>query len=278
MLCPLPAFVLISARDVITTVRLASNLNTNYSMILEDGFLLSALEDSVLIVPAISVGNIPQLSTDLLLHTYNFQKVATLSDEYLFPFVSPVDHAVTTKPPAGLSFAIEAYYSIDHHVTLIQQRSPIIPGFNEKHVSDVIVPFIEASNPQHVIVLDSANSALVEGVPQGEVRIHTNEDLLSESFLSLLIDKNSARPLSEAEMHFSDHTKALEKSIKSISNLVVLETFVYEGDNFFDAKALAAKVVEMLNLPPLVFETPASWLGVYGDKPVPLAMEEGLYG
>lgn len=247
-------------------------------MIPEEGFLLSALEDSVLIIPAISVGNIPQLTADLLLHTFDFQKVATLEDEYLFPFASPVDHVVTKKAPSGLSFAIEVYYSIEHHVTLIQQRSPIIPGFNETHVSEVIVPFIEASNPQHVIVLDSANSALVEGALQGDVRVHTNEDLLSESFLSLLIDKSSVRPISEAEVHFSDHTKALEKSVKAISNLVVLETFVYEGDNFYDARTLALKVVEMLNLPPKVFETPASWLGVYGDKEVPLAMEEGLYG
>ncbi|KAF3986840.1 hypothetical protein FT663_04699 [Candidozyma haemuli var. vulneris] len=247
-------------------------------MILEDGFSLSALEDSVLIIPSIAVGNIPQLTADLLLHTFDFQKVATLGDEYLLPFVSPVDHSVNKKQPSGLSFGIEVYYSIEHHITLIQQRSPIISGFNDKHVNEVIVPFIEASNPQHVIVMDSSNSALVEGVPQGEVRVHTNEDLLSESFSSLSIDKDSARPLAEAEVHFSDHTKALEKSIKALANLVVLETFVYEGDNFFDAKALASKVIQMLNLPATVFETPASWLGVYGDKPVPSAMEEGLYG
>lgn len=247
-------------------------------MILEDGFLTSALEDSVLVIPTIAVGNLPQLSTDLLLHTFNFQKVATLNDEFLFPFASPVDHSIMKQQPAGISFAIEVYYSIDHHVTLVQQRSPIIPGFVESHVKEVIVPFVKAANPQHVLILDSSDSALVEGMPQGNVQVHTSEDLLRESFLSLLIDKDSARVFSDAESRFSEQTRALEKLLKPYANIVVLESFVYEGDNFFDAKALASKVVEMLNLPKAVFETPASWLGVYGDKPIPLAMEDGLYG
>lgn len=56
-------------------------------------------------------------------------------------------------------------------------------------------------------------------------------------------------------------------------------SYVYEGDNFNDAELFANKLAQILNLGTnITWVRPVSWLGVYGDKPVANATEDGLYG
>ena len=72
-----------------------------------------------------------------------------------------------------------------------------------------------------------------------------------------------------------------ELNLKSESSidLNVLVAYVYEGDNFQDGEILANKVNSILDLEQITsWIKPLSWLGAYGDKPVPNAMEEGLFG
>lgn len=247
-------------------------------MQLEQGFEISALHESILILPSVAIGNIPQLSSDLLLHTLGFVKVATLQDGYLYPFVSPVDHAVDSPAPPGVSYGLELYYSVQHHLTLVQQRSPIIPGLIQKHIQEVITPLVKSIDPLHVVLLDLADAGLMEQVLSGEIKIFTNEDLLSQAFQALQIRKNDAEPISESQEVYSTQGKETMKQLDGKHNLIVLETFVYEGDNFYDSRLLAAKLAGILKIDVKEWKAPASWLGVYGDKPVPDAMEDGLFG
>ena len=63
-------------------------------------------------------------------------------------------------------------------------------------------------------------------------------------------------------------------------NVKVLVSYVYEGDNFYDAEKSASKLQEVLQKQHPVdhWVKPVSWLGAYGDKSVPNAMEEGIFG
>lgn len=241
---------------------------------------LKSIEGSVLIIPSISIGNIPQLASDLLIHTLNLHKVATLSDKYLYPFVSPVDYAPTNgqTAPSGILLGLEVYSSPELNITLLQQRSPLMPGFAQAHVDEVLAPFIKEGQFKHVVLLSLSDAGLVEHIAPGGISIYTNEDLLSESLTTLQISDLAIQPLANSPGKGSQYEEALVKAVSPNENLSIFVSYVYEGDNFYDAQALAAKVSEALNVKQDTWKTPVSWFGVYGDKPVPLAMEDGLYG
>lgn len=241
----------------------------------------STFEDSTLIIPSVAIGNVSQLAIDLFIHTFSFEKIGNLSDIYMYPFAAPSDY----RPEAaseGISTPIEVYYNSDFNLVLIQQRSPIIPGFTAKFVENVIIPFIELSKVKKLILLDSSDAGMVTELKPGLVRLYTNEDLLDKSFESLKLTKHAIPLYQEPYGHSLFILKLTDslrgRDLKTIE-IKVLVSYVYEGDNFEDGEVLANELIKLGDLSqPSNWTRPVSWLGVYGDMPVPSAMEEGLYG
>jgi proteasome chaperone 2 len=225
------------------------------------------LEGTTLILPSISLGNLPQLTIDLLIHTYNLDKIGCLDSTYLYPFVSPQDHRadVTETSRPGISHGVEVYYSAANKITVIQQRSPIITNFTEKYVTEVISPFINNKKFAKVYLLDSGDAGLLENHQQIEVL--KAEELLSKSLANLNLQNSPETP-------FSKYTTQVCKNY----NVNVIISYIYEGDNFYDAQLQGKKLVDILQLEEKPWVTPRSWLGVYGDKEASNAMEDGLYG
>lgn len=240
-------------------------------------FSFDSITNSVLLLPTISVANVPQLTVDVLLHTLPFVKVATLNDEYLHSFVSPVDYVCTDKQPKGVSFGIELYFCKDKNLTLIQQRAPVIAGFFREHVNNVIVPFIKEANFKNVILFHLMDAGLVENVPLGTLQVYSNEDQLLKSLNELTISEGGFQQLSRTPEVDAPFVNELTAAMAPHSNFSILVAFAYEGDNFYDSLNMASKVAELLNLQVTQWKSPVSWAGVYGDKPVSNAMEDGLY-
>lgn len=224
------------------------------------------IDGSTLVLPAVSIGNVPQLAADLLIHTYNLEKVGALDGKYLYPFLSPQDTADGSS--SDVSFALEVFHSPELALTVLQQRSPIIPSYTLQFVLEVVVPFIATHNFKAVVVLESSDAGLIENVSKGDVHVLTSEDLLASTLDSMQLGPPSSHGLSY-------YVRVL---LRETSNNTVLVSYVYEGDNFDDAELLAHKTQQHLKLKAQPWVKPASWLGVYGDRPVPNAMEEGLYG
>lgn len=245
-----------------------------------NGYTLSTVEGSLLILPSISVANVPQLSADLLLHTLSFVKVATLDDEYLHSFVAPVDYVedANARIPKGISYGLELHYCKARNLTLVQQRSPIIAGFHEDHVDKVVLPLLEQGGFLNVVLFHLLDAGLVENVPPGTLQVYTNEDQLSQSLDSLKISGPGYEPLTRSPEIDTPYMKYLMGKLDSIVKYTVLVAYAYEGDNFYDSLNMASKVAALLDLQIENWKTPVSWFGVYGDKPVSNAMEDGLYG
>ncbi|EGV64894.1 hypothetical protein PSN45_005247 [Yamadazyma tenuis] len=242
---------------------------------------LEVVRGTTLVVPSVSIGNVPQLATDLLIHNLAFERIAHLKDTYLYPFASPVDYATGTSidgatTGAGISTALEVFYSAKFNLTLLQQRSPIITTFTDKFIKEIITPFVNDNEFAGVLMLDSGDSGLRESIVQGTVETYTNEDLLSKSIESLKLN-DSIKSLRDVEYVNSKYIKNLSGSLGT-DWLNVLVIYVYEGENFMEANILAQKVVDKLEIKVEEWVKPVSWKGVYGDKPVPVAMEEGIYG
>ncbi|KAI5952332.1 hypothetical protein KGF54_003198 [Candida jiufengensis] len=232
------------------------------------------LQNSTLILPTISIGNLPQLTIDLLIHNYNFIKIGYLNDLYLYPFASPIDYV--KNPIEGISHAIEVYYCEELNITLIQQRSPIIPSYSSSFLKEVIIPFITESDFLKIIILNSNDSGIVENIQNGDIIIYDNQDLLS-NFKNLTISKS----IEEQDKNSIFITKLLKllEDLENV-NVKVLVSYIYEGDNFQDAEKMINKLIKNLDIEinNKNWVKPVSWLGAYGDKEVPNSMEEGIFG
>lgn len=247
---------------------------------LHDCKSFGSLKGSKLIIPAISIGNIPQLTIDLLIHTYELERFAVLSEMFLHPFSSPIDTS-TGQDDKGIANPLEIYYSAKHNLTVIQQRSPIIKGFTDLFIKEDLLRFTLAIEPEKVILLDSSDAGLLENY-DSMIEIFTNEDLLNKSLESLKISSKTQPLSSEIPYKYSKYILKLIKALETSKiDLTIYVSHVYEGDNFNDAELMAAEVLPTIleNVPTdLKWIKPISWLGAYGDKPVPNAMEQGLFG
>lgn len=244
---------------------------------------MSQFDGATVIIPAISLGNVPQLAVDLLIHTLDCKLVQQLDDFYLYPFISPVDYPVkaNVSPKPGVLKPLEVYWDQKTKTAIIQQRSPVIGQFMDRFVDEVVLPFI---NPfSRVFVLDLSDAGLFEKNKQIDL-IHSDD--LSQLVGSLSLSDEGLPQHGESPL--SDFTKSLQRATVSdtkpsgtLASFDVYLSYVYEGDNLGDAADLAKRVcgdVLHVDILSTEFITPVSWQGVYGSRPMSNAMEDGLYG
>ncbi|KAG0216980.1 Proteasome assembly chaperone 2 [Mortierella sp. GBA43] len=128
------------------------------------GFDATRLKGTTLILPSVSIGNVPQLTTDLLLATLALDRIGCIEDENVVPVVGPADrpHESSSSASAGatptLSLAVEVFQSKDGKWTVIQQRSPTV-RHRSHHYVDNLVQFIKDAGFGLVVVLASADGA-----------------------------------------------------------------------------------------------------------------------
>ncbi|KAF9537670.1 Proteasome assembly chaperone 2 [Mortierella hygrophila] len=143
------------------------------SFVPSPGFDARRFKGTTLILPSVSIGNVPQLTTDLLLSTLKLDRVGCIEDENVVPVLGPADRpqsestsatasgtgAGTGVVPGGLlSLAVEVFQSKDGKWTLIQQRSPTV-SHRSHHYADNLVRFIQDSEFDQVVLLASADGA-----------------------------------------------------------------------------------------------------------------------
>ncbi|PNY16245.1 proteasome assembly chaperone 2-like protein [Trifolium pratense] len=107
---------------------------------------------STLILPAVSIGNVGQLTADLLVSSMGSEKVGYLDDPYVLPCVG--NDAYGPVPNGDLALPIEAYDSPSNALTIIQQRSPVIKGMMLEFAKNM-ADFIAGSGKKHIIILSS---------------------------------------------------------------------------------------------------------------------------
>ncbi|CAG8551170.1 13283_t:CDS:2 [Ambispora gerdemannii] len=264
------------------------------NFVAEDFFDSKLLEYSKLILPSVSIGNVPQLTIDLLTTTLDVKRVGFIDDENVIPV------AGTREDTQGAVFQ-----SNDRKWTLIQQRAPLI----RKHLPQFarsLISFIEAFKFSEVIFLSSADAcrridAQIIGTP---LRILTTssisndlqtritslelkqlEHVKSEDFIkphhqqdvgSTTTDSDDVPQIPGGGVTKHLYQLAKEKNLP----LVVILWFATEGGkNYYntpDAIQLANHANSLLGLFPsqdsVAWKAPKSWQGIFG-KP----FEKELY-
>ncbi|CCH41000.1 Proteasome assembly chaperone 2 [Wickerhamomyces ciferrii] len=240
--------------------------------------LKSQVKGSKLVIPSISIGNVPQLSADLFIHNLQTKLVAQLDSTYLYPFASPVDYVDNGKQvdhDVGVSTALELYYNEELNLSIIQQRSPILSDYSQNFL-DYLVSVVTELEFNEVLLLDSNDHALKTDLNYSDpIELYSND--LNERFKSLNVSNTSN--LDKAKELFTPFVSNLIHNLNNTTTITALLIYVYEGDNFYDAELFTKKALDVLNISiPSNFQKPKSWGGVYGDRPIPTGYEEGLFG
>ncbi|KAG0172469.1 Proteasome assembly chaperone 2 [Apophysomyces sp. BC1034] len=111
------------------------------------------LKGSTLIVPTVSIGNVPQLTCDLLIHTLRLHRCGFIDDDAVMPVAGGREEG----QPVGVAVPVEVFQSEDRRWTVIQQRAPTFKGKRSQLV-DNFAAFVEKYEFSRVILLTSMDA------------------------------------------------------------------------------------------------------------------------
>lgn len=249
--------------------------------VLKSQYDASVLEGSTLIIPSISLGNVPQLTVDLLIENLKIPRLGLWYTEALIPVSGPAAYSHLASD-FDFSFNGEVYFDQVHNLTLLQFRAPIFKGLMANFVNELcdVISFYKFKN---VIVLTSYDMTLrldsqIQN-PHPRWLCHTRtlkpSIALPSEFEQLEFDfteddlskvsKNKHVPQLPGS-GFARKLLLLARE-KAIDQLLALITFVSEGDNRFDALQLASSLNRVLNVKPdCEWKFPPSWNMLFGTE------------
>ncbi|QLG74661.1 hypothetical protein HG535_0G05440 [Zygotorulaspora mrakii] len=272
-----------------------------------------------LLIPLVSTGNVPQLTIDLVLHSLadEFQFVTSLDSTYIHPFTGPLDYVYeqqrpvlfTSSPDKRYSTGLELFYSDQSSLYVLQQRTPIIQGYVNNFIKEVIVPLVVEYNIREVVIVDSfgvldedvmatasvsfrtSSNFFSDGIC--EVRsvgdmiqrfqsgLHLNEESTNEISTSLFtFTANSVQQeISTNQQIFKFAYHLLNATAPNLESIKYSSVFVHEGDNSEDAHLFCDHLPEIIHSLTKIstLTPPISWKGVYGSRPIPASFVDGIY-
>ncbi|WVQ80323.1 hypothetical protein IAT38_002428 [Cryptococcus sp. DSM 104549] len=242
-------------------------------------FSKSSFASSTLILPSVSLGNVPQLTADLLIASLGLKRVGWIGKgETVVPFVGEGEGG-------GLvTGGLEVYGQDGSEVYVIQQRSPTLKTKKDEHVA-LLKDFVASSAFGFVLLLTSLDSANQDDAqlltPFQQIRPPNPSSTAPPQLarlsdlppLSLSIDgppSFSATPTSTYPPFLP--AAGLTRRLLAVLNVDgkrtahgAIAAWCVEGDNRGDARGLAGQVLRVLGIEHDVqLQEPASWEGLFG--------------
>jgi proteasome assembly chaperone 2 len=240
------------------------------------------LKGSVLVLPALSLGNVGQLAIDAMIVTLDAEKVGYLEDEAVIPVIG---NDVFTRLGSGVvATAMEVYYRKggegEKSMTIVQQRSPVAKGQN-KRLSKLILEFAQQQGFESIILLLSSDatrrvdsqlngiqiryiseekSSLDPSSPgyssndAAKQLIHRLNELSIPSLESDTIEVTlkqgtfASSLLSQSSQNSSSQSSSSSSHVACNPPIVILTHFVHEGYNFPEALSLASSLCQLLKI------------------------------
>ncbi|KAK9448096.1 proteasome assembly chaperone 2 [Limtongia smithiae] len=253
---------------------------------------------TVLIIPAVSSANVPQLAADLLVHTLKIPFYSVLDHKgLLYPFAGPAELDRDPSSPAtklnGISSSLEVYHNAQFTVLIL--RSPTLPSSRGLFVSEVLMPLIHANDFSKILLLSSADATRKQDPmsPRVLTLSVSNQSLQGGPTTILDLSRRIERfsvtdqpstpdyeeyPLPRRIPGSGISVTVLREALKSNLPLSAIVLFAFDGDNIPDATEMATMTLDILDVAPHPeWQYPLSWAGIYG-KEQPIGMELGLYG
>ncbi|XP_064641035.1 proteasome assembly chaperone 2-like [Lineus longissimus] len=245
-----------------------------------------------LIVPAVSVGNVGQLTADLLICTLYMNKVGYLCDDSILPMVGNDPYTTNSEGQiCNLVTGAQVYMSASLKLIVIQQRAPFVKG-KRGQFCEKLMSWIQEKQFRQVVIVTSSHAHMrTDTQLQGsQLRyLATPEfDALTqnsvEENLHWMRLEPSENPLQSQDSDLYIPGGGLAKTLFSACKLshvaaVCVLTFCAEGENAVDAIQLATflnqylKVADEKNQFPTPgnvgrspWKIPISWNLLYGNS------------
>ncbi|KNZ57319.1 hypothetical protein VP01_218g17 [Puccinia sorghi] len=262
-------------------------------------------DGSILLLPMVSLGNVPQLAVDLLIHGTHlgpFELVGILDPADHIPVVGALDRpALLPAPPPPskhrITTPIEVYQTRDRRYTLVQQRSPVIKARKARHISRMR-RWISGAKFESVLVVVSVDAAV-----RGDEHLREGTRMLRHEQASAQEPSALRRAIRARYPSFGAHHAPLfcagglaARLLRALASAAqplevnTLVSYVAEGDNRPDALFLADEICSLLrlahqsqlhDLAPSPLSTHPSWilpLSWKADDSHPSQTRQDLYG
>ncbi|OBZ81932.1 Proteasome assembly chaperone 2 [Choanephora cucurbitarum] len=212
------------------------------------------LKGSKLLLPTVSIGNVPQLTFDLLVHTFKLQRVGYIDQDTLMPV-----SGIREDDKTGVTVPMEVFQSKDHQWTYVQQRSPTIKGKRQAFL-DQLVQF--ASQFSQVIIVTSmdASRRLDSQIRGGPFRVFGDKSVVDQLGIPVLENMlNEDLPAAGLARH-------LYQQLSSSLPTSLLVMFALEGDNVQDSIEYAHLINTVFKLQTDIssWTPPKSWEFLFG--------------
>ncbi|KAI8970288.1 PAC2 family-domain-containing protein [Mycotypha africana] len=233
---------------------------------------------STLILPTVSIGNVPQLVSDLLISTFQMDRTGWIDADSVLPLAGLRED---TKEHKGVTVPIEVFQTKDRLYTCVQQRSPTLKGRKTDYIRDITM---FAKQFKKIVLMTSMDAARrldsqIQGSGAHPFRVYSRDDghdLMKKALdiLQVPVLENMAMTPEWVEgdgkihLYGSGLAKYLYEELERDENVQTLLTvmFALEGDNAQDAIEYASFINSLLDINTSLksWNPPKSWNLLFG--------------
>lgn len=225
-------------------------------------------EEYTLLIPAVSVGNVGQLTADLIISTLWMERIGFIMHDAITPAIGNNPFAHSDATSCKLTSCCEVYENATTQVMVIQQRAPLIKGRVQSYVKWLSSWIREKKFRQVVIVSSTFSHERVDYQLQGSPYRVVLSDIMRErlgDFFSEMGWKalEPRQACIDAPTEFGDVSQNSDKTVLYMPGsgiakplfeachdlpVVVFLMFCSEGDNAQDAIGMAQQLNGWMNL------------------------------
>lgn len=229
------------------------------------------LDGYTVIFPSCGVGNVAQLTVDLLIATLRMERSATGWHRAIVPLIGPAAYAHTAD---AKTTACELYTAADHKLAVFQMRTPLVAALMADFFAQLIDHLVE-QKVARLIVLTSSHAYEKHSVSTTPFEFRANVKMGE----IIGLDRTHWSPFVGDFIFGGGYANALLAATAHRLAAVIMFKYVSEGDNTPDATQLLAQLNGWLsflpqppanagpNAPKVRLVIPSSWKFLYGNTP-----------
>ncbi|XP_034836097.1 proteasome assembly chaperone 2 [Maniola hyperantus] len=229
-----------------------------------------SLVEYTLIVPSVAVGNVGQLSCDLLISSLKMVKIASIYSPAVIPVIGYDPYDLKSS---SLSTTCEVYKSVSRKILVLQLRAPLVHKYANSFLKDVVNTFMD-KQIKDILILTSSFAHEKKHILSSPFRFVASEgNPHTENLIKANLVEHEENT-GELKIFGGGFASLLYKiSLENGLPCLLLYKYCSEGDNIPDAYDMVHNLAKLL---PIFTEDkdllsqlqqPVSWTLLFGRPP-----------
>lgn len=228
------------------------------------------LQGCTLIIPSVAVGNVGQLTCDLLISSLKMNKIASVYSPALIPVLGYDPYSLDS---GRISSSCEAYKCDDRNLSVLQVRAPLVYKFARAFLEDVVKKCKE-KGVKDIVILSSSFAHEKKHVMTSPFRYMANDTCPYKDTISGLKWLRHESEDETLKIFGGGYASLLFKISQEHSvPCLLLYKYCSEGDNIPDSYDMVQQLTSILSIfkptPDLNSQLvqPVSWKLLFGRPP-----------